>query len=94
MKNLSENHRQSSRVPNPIRVRRHTAMTAQTFTMGGGETVEKSTPAAPTIERKIGSTTYIVSGQYSPTTTETAAQKMQRIILKEAEKVFKTENND
>ena len=43
----------------------------------------------PTIERKIGNTTYIVSGQYSPTATENAAKKMRRLILKESEKVLK-----
>lgn len=51
--------------------------------------MEKSTPAAPTIERKIGNTIYIVTAQYTTTATETAVKKMRRLILKESEKVLK-----
>lgn len=43
----------------------------------------------PTITRKIGGTTYIVTSEYSKNATETAVQKMQRLILKDAEKVLK-----
>ncbi len=43
----------------------------------------------PTIELHIGGTTYIVTSTYSKTATETAVQKMERVILKEAEKVLR-----
>ena len=43
----------------------------------------------PTITREIGGTTYIVTSVYSENATETAVQKMQRLILKDAEKVLK-----
>lgn len=43
----------------------------------------------PTIERYIGGTTYVVTSVYSEKATETAAQKMRRIILKEVDKVLK-----
>lgn len=43
----------------------------------------------PTIRRKIGGTTYIVTSEYSKNATETVVQKIQRLILKDAEKVFK-----
>ncbi len=51
--------------------------------------MEKTTPAAPKLERKIGGTTYIVTAQYAPTATENAVKKMRRLILKESEKVLK-----
>ena len=44
----------------------------------------------PTMERQIGGTTYIVTSSYSKTATETAAQKMRRIILKESKKVLES----
>jgi len=43
----------------------------------------------PTIKRHIGGTTYIVTSLFSGKATETAVQKMRRLILKEAEKVLK-----
>lgn len=43
----------------------------------------------PTLEKKIGRTTYKVTSVYSRNATETAVQKMQRLILKDAEKVLK-----
>lgn len=43
----------------------------------------------PTMTREIGGTTYIVTSEYSKNATETAEQKMRRLILKEAEKVLK-----
>jgi len=43
----------------------------------------------PTIELHIGGTTYIVTSTYSKTATETAVQKMERPILKDAEKILK-----
>ena len=43
----------------------------------------------PTMEKKIGGTTYIVTSEYSKNATETAVQKMKRLILKDAEKVLK-----
>ena len=39
----------------------------------------------PTMERKIGGTTYKVTSVYSRNATETAVQKMRRLILKDAE---------
>lgn len=42
------------------------------------------------LERKIGGTTYIVTGQFSATARETAVEKIQRIILKESEKLLKS----
>lgn len=42
------------------------------------------------LEREIGGTTYIVTGQFSATARETAVEKMQRIILKESEKLSKS----
>lgn len=41
----------------------------------------------PTLEKKIGGTTYKVTSVYSQKATETAVQKMERLILKDAEKV-------
>lgn len=41
----------------------------------------------PTIERQIGGTTYVVTSTYSKKATETAVQKMRRLILKDADKV-------
>lgn len=79
---------QQELLSNPCRAR-HTAVTAQTFSMGGGETVADLTPTPPTFERKIGNTTYIVTARYTPAATENAAQKMRRFILKESEKVLK-----
>ncbi len=43
----------------------------------------------PRMTREIGGTTYIVTSEYSKNATETAEQKMRRLILKEAEKVLK-----
>lgn len=43
----------------------------------------------PTIELKISGTTYIVTSTYSQKATETAVEKMRRLILKDAEKVLK-----
>ena len=43
----------------------------------------------PTIEKKIGGTTYRITSVYSRNATETAVQKMRRLILKDAEKVLK-----
>lgn len=43
----------------------------------------------PTIEKKIGGTTYKVTSVYSKNATETAVQKMRRLILKDAEIVLK-----
>ncbi len=43
----------------------------------------------PTIKLNIGGTTYIVTSTYSKTATETAVQKMKRLILKDAEKVLR-----
>lgn len=44
----------------------------------------------PTIERRIGGTTYIVTSTYSPKATETAVEKMRRLLLKDAEIVLKS----
>lgn len=43
--------------------------------------------SGPTIERQIGGTRYIVTSTYSKNATETAVDKMRRLILKHAEKV-------
>ena len=43
----------------------------------------------PTMEKKIGGTIYKVTSVYSRNATETAVQKMRRLILKDAEKVLK-----
>ena len=43
----------------------------------------------PTMERKIGGTIYKVTSVYSRNATETAVQKMRRLILKDADKVLK-----
>lgn len=45
--------------------------------------------AGLTIERHIGGTTYIVKSTYSENATETAVEKMRRLILKDSEKVLK-----
>lgn len=42
----------------------------------------------PTIERQIGGTKFIVTSTFARKATETAVQKMQRLILREAEKVI------
>ena len=42
------------------------------------------------LEREISGTTYIVTGQFSATARETAVEKMQRIILKEFERLSKS----
>lgn len=39
----------------------------------------------PTMERKIGGTIYKVTSVYSRNATETAVQKIRRLILKDAE---------
>jgi len=43
----------------------------------------------PTIKLNIGETTYIVTSTYSSKATETAVQKMERLILKDTEKVLR-----
>ena len=43
----------------------------------------------PAIERQIGGTKYIVTSTYSENATETAIEKMRRLILKDADKVSK-----
>ncbi len=55
----------------------------------GGIFMAEREQNGPTIRRKIGGTTYIVTSEYSKNATETAVQKMQRLILKDAEKVLK-----
>lgn len=45
--------------------------------------------SGPTIEKKIGGTVYKITSVYSRNATETAAQKMRRLILKNAEIVLK-----
>lgn len=45
--------------------------------------------SGPTMEKKIGGTTYKVTSVYSKKATETAVQKMRRLILKDADKVMK-----
>lgn len=48
-----------------------------------------STLRGPTLEKKIGGTTYKVTSVYSKKATETAVEKMRRLILKDAEIVLK-----
>lgn len=43
----------------------------------------------PTLEKKIGGTTYKVTSVYSRKATETAVEKMRRLILKDADKVMR-----
>lgn len=43
----------------------------------------------PTMEKKIGGTIYKITSVYSKNATETAVQKMRRLILKDAEIVLK-----
>ena len=50
----------------------------------------KSELSGPTMEKKIGGTTYKVTSVYSKKATETAVQKMERLILKDIEKVTKS----
>lgn len=50
----------------------------------------KSELSGPTLEKKIGGTTYKVTSVYSQKATETAVQKMERLILKDIEKVTKS----
>ena len=57
----------------------------------GGDTVTESGTPGPTIERKIGNTTYVVTSTYSKNATETAVQKMRRLVLKDADKVSRIE---
>lgn len=45
----------------------------------------------PTIERQIGGTKFIVTSAFSRKATETAVQKMRRLILKDAKKVMESE---
>ena len=49
----------------------------------------KSELSGPTMEKKIGGTTYKVTSVYSQKATETAVEKMRRLILKDAEKVMR-----
>lgn len=51
--------------------------------------MEGSDLRGPTMEKKIGGTTYKVTSVYSKNATETAVQKMRRLILKDADKVLK-----
>ena len=44
--------------------------------------------SGPTLEKKIGGTTYRITSTYSKNATETAVQKMRRLILKDADKVL------
>ena len=39
-----------------------------------------TTPDPPVTERTIGATTYIVTAEYSKTATETAVEKIRRIL--------------
>lgn len=43
----------------------------------------------PTMEKKIGGTIYRITSVYSKNATETAVQKMRRLILKDSEIVLK-----
>ena len=43
----------------------------------------------PVIERKIGTTLYIVSGECSNSTKENPVQKMRKILLNDAKKLKK-----
>ena len=43
----------------------------------------------PTLEKEIGGTTYKITSVYSKNATETAVEKMRRLILKDADKVLK-----
>lgn len=43
----------------------------------------------PTMEKEIGGTMYKVTSTYSEKATETAVQKMRRLILKDADKVMR-----
>lgn len=43
----------------------------------------------PTLEKEIGGTVYKITSVYSKNATETAVQKMRRLILKDAEIVLK-----
>ena len=43
--------------------------------------------AGPTLEKRIGATVYRVTGTFSDTATETAATKMRRLVLRDAEKL-------
>ena len=45
--------------------------------------------SGPTIEKKIGGTVYKITSVYSRNATETAVQKMRRLILKNAEIVLR-----
>lgn len=45
--------------------------------------------SGPTMEKEIGGTTYRITSTYSKNATETAVQKMRRLILKDAEIVLK-----
>ena len=55
--------------------------------------VQDSGITGPTMERQIGNTTYIVTSTYSKKATETAVEKMRRLLLKDAEKFLKSANN-
>lgn len=43
----------------------------------------------PTIKKEIGGTTYVITSVYSRKATETAVEKMRRLILKDSKKVLK-----
>lgn len=45
--------------------------------------------SGPTLEKEIGGTTYKITSVYSRNATETAVQKVRRLILKDADKVLK-----
>ena len=44
----------------------------------------------PTMEKKIGGTIYKVTSVYSRNATESAVQKMRRLIQKDTDKVLKS----
>ena len=41
----------------------------------------------PTLEKRIGATTYRVTGAFSDRATETAVAKIRRLVLRDAEKL-------
>lgn len=73
----------------PMKSRPRRAAPLTTAEMGGLQKMEDNELRGPTLEKKIGRTTYKVTSVYSRNATETAVQKMQRLILKDAEKVLK-----
>ena len=51
--------------------------------------MEDTDLSGPTMEKEIGGTIYRITSVYSKNATETAVQKMRRLILKDAEIVLK-----